>query len=379
MHQDYRAGFGVANYPTTQQILLYLTVLFIAQLVIGTVFFYTFPGYDLILSETLIFLVPTLILVHASEYDVKRLLRLNRPRRLDVIICIPLSIALYILSDQLGNLLDPFIPASEVFSQKMVELVKVSAPYDWAIKPLGIILLVPVAEEILFRGYVLSGLEHRFGTQRAIFFSAVAFSLFHGYPAQWCPTLLAGIVIAIVAIKTNSVYTSILLHLGFNLSAFVLVNFGDGSTTLGDPLLAPWYLLLPALAVMIWSLRYYLTDIQAHYRQGVRELSEARPGRHSLSGTLSLAFAVAGLSTSGMLFFLKVLLAKKGADLPEQQSVIGLTTLMAVGLLLAGIVFGVNGLLSKTEERTFAILGTVLSGLPLLFLVLITLLGIWVQ
>lgn len=76
-------------------------------------------------------------------------------------------------------------------------------------------ILAPIAEEILFRGYVLRSLRP-FGKRFAIFGSAILFGLFHGNLLQTPYAILMGLVLGYVTVE-YSVGWAVLLHMFNNL------------------------------------------------------------------------------------------------------------------------------------------------------------------
>ena len=76
-------------------------------------------------------------------------------------------------------------------------------------------LLAPIAEELLFRGYILRGLRP-FGKRFAIFGSAFLFGLFHGNLLQTPYAFFVGLVLGYVTVE-YSIGWSIVLHLFNNL------------------------------------------------------------------------------------------------------------------------------------------------------------------
>jgi CAAX protease family protein len=91
-----------------------------------------------------------------------------------------------------------------------------------------VVLVAPVAEELLFRGVLLRALLRRLAVGPALLISALTFALVHvvgdfgtGY---YVPAfLLLGLVSGFEAIRTRSLSHSIYLHMGFNLVAAVQV------------------------------------------------------------------------------------------------------------------------------------------------------------
>lgn len=88
----------------------------------------------------------------------------------------------------------------------------------------GLLVLSAVAEELLFRG-ALSSLLNITGMMAFVIVSSVSFGLSHVF-GGWREVLLKiidGIVYAVVFLVTGSIWASVFLHVGFNLSyAYIL-------------------------------------------------------------------------------------------------------------------------------------------------------------
>jgi hypothetical protein len=94
---------------------------------------------------------------------------------------------------------------------------------------IGVVLVAPVVEELLFRGALLRALQRRFTVPVAVFLSAAVFAGVHvvGDPGSYYVVpglLLLGLISGHQAAKTGDLSRSVLLHMGFNLlSALSLV------------------------------------------------------------------------------------------------------------------------------------------------------------
>ena len=102
-------------------------------------------------------------------------------------------------------------------------------PEDWrperaaqyAANALVVALLGPAVEELLYRGVGLS-LFLRFGAPVAVVVTALPFALGHGLVRAMPALLLFGIVIALLRLRTNSIYPSILVHCAFNATSLIV-------------------------------------------------------------------------------------------------------------------------------------------------------------
>jgi membrane protease YdiL (CAAX protease family) len=93
-----------------------------------------------------------------------------------------------------------------------------------------VVTVAPVAEELLFRGALLRGLQRRMPPAWAAFVSALLFAAVHPLSSPSIGSVIAvpalfalGLVSAAAAIRTGDLSRSILLHAGFNLLTAVSV------------------------------------------------------------------------------------------------------------------------------------------------------------
>lgn len=95
--------------------------------------------------------------------------------------------------------------------------------------PTGVVLLVlivvigaPIAEEIFFRGLVLRAFERRWGTAMGVIASSVLFGITHFQPLQFPALTVAGLVFALLAVRSGRLGPAIIAHMAFN--ALTVVN-----------------------------------------------------------------------------------------------------------------------------------------------------------
>ncbi len=99
------------------------------------------------------------------------------------------------------------------------EAVSIAVPETIGEYVLGIVLtaLLPaILEELFCRGAVLREYE-RYGTVFAVFAAASMFALLHMSVASFVFTWVLGIVLAVVVLKTDSLYPAIIMHFSANL------------------------------------------------------------------------------------------------------------------------------------------------------------------
>lgn len=92
----------------------------------------------------------------------------------------------------------------------------------------------PIVEELIFRGIILQSFR-RFGDGFAVVASAMLFGLFHGNFVQMIFAFIAGLVMALAVVRTNSLLPSILIHFCNNSISFAITAtqrlYGDTAVT----------------------------------------------------------------------------------------------------------------------------------------------------
>lgn len=89
---------------------------------------------------------------------------------------------------------------------------------DTVLALISTIILAPLAEEIIFRGYMLNRLMSWFSEKHSIWISSVIFALCHVSPIWIAYALVMGAFLAKVSIKEDNIAHSVILHMGFNLN-----------------------------------------------------------------------------------------------------------------------------------------------------------------
>jgi sodium transport system permease protein len=73
-------------------------------------------------------------------------------------------------------------------------------------------VLPAVAEETMFRGFILSGLRTRLGPGKAIVVSSVLFAFAHMSAFRFVPTLVLGLILALLALRSGSLLPGVIFH-----------------------------------------------------------------------------------------------------------------------------------------------------------------------
>ena len=95
----------------------------------------------------------------------------------------------------------------------------------YALSFLAVVFVAPITEELLYRGVGMSLLLERTGVPVAVGVTAVLFALGHGLLLSLAAFVWFGIVIAIVRLRTDSIYPAFVVHCSFNAIGMVAPLF----------------------------------------------------------------------------------------------------------------------------------------------------------
>jgi len=115
--------------------------------------------------------------------------------------------------------------------QTVVRLVKTSeTPLQWWLVILSVTTLIPIIEEILFRGFLQSYFRRRLGVWCSIGLSSLCFSLFHYSASQsWGNSVILsslfilGLFLGYLYERQRSLWAPIGLHMTFNAISLVYI------------------------------------------------------------------------------------------------------------------------------------------------------------
>ncbi|MBR4913779.1 MAG: CPBP family intramembrane metalloprotease [Clostridiales bacterium] len=193
-----------------------------------------YKGVFTLCSSILVFIV---MLVISKLLSLKRepLIKIKKldPNQVICLVVIALGmlgfVTLYIIVadriaaylESLKNVMDEYRESVDRFSDTPQVIVPA---WDTVIYVLTLCFVIPVTEEMTFRGVIYGQLRREFGPWVSVFISALFFGILHGISVHIGYAIMCGIVIAACYHLTDSILAPILLHCIFNV-------FGSGIAT----------------------------------------------------------------------------------------------------------------------------------------------------
>ena len=137
---------------------------------------------------------------------------------------------------------------SEAFAQTEEKLF--SGPY--AVQLLGIVLIIPICEEYIFRGSIYRCLRKWARPLPSALLSSLFFSLFHGNLPQGVYAFILGLFLAAFYERFGGVLAPILIHISANLASMLLASYLSTADISQGRVIAAG-LLFCVLAVLIFA------------------------------------------------------------------------------------------------------------------------------
>ncbi len=211
----------------------------------------------------------------------------------------PLALALAFGLFALSEVNDLFVGLFEKIGYKPAGMDTLPTLTGWYLIPaLLIIALLPaIFEETMFRGLQTGMLaEEGWHPAALIFLSGALFSLFHGNPEQTVYQFLCGVAYALLALRSGSVFPTMLAHFANNAVILVLASVGVNDF----PAAAKPYIYSVAAAVLLLVL-VFLVFLDKNYRYERKPCVKKRYFLGAGVGMLLCAVEWVGVLVMGML------------------------------------------------------------------------------
>lgn len=181
--------------------------------------------------------VYALYLFLRKQHD-SRTLWLEKPALTEILPSIALMIGVLGVTNIWFNILLAWSEQNATINRMIEEYMRTAGAFGpttsffWLI--LGISILAPIAEELLFRGIIQGELQRAMPEWAAIVIQGLIFALFHMQPVQVSYVILPGLLLGLAYAWTRSLWVPIIMHIAFNFLGSVLPALVGEDETLGQ-------------------------------------------------------------------------------------------------------------------------------------------------
>ena len=232
--KDNKASSGDVIFPWLFG-LIGVSIAFAAQFL--AVFVLVFAGLDYNKYEGLYYLaygilalltIPWLIKFSAKVYsDKKSGLMIKTPKATEVMLVIAFAFGLLgivsvymnivtLMSEHMNTVKDQLDVYSESID-RFNEITPEEVPlFDQILDYVSTVIVIPVFEELLYRGVILGQFRKAYSGWFSILISAVVFVLMHGISVHIGYALICGILLGMIYYLTSNLFLTIIAHVLFN-------------------------------------------------------------------------------------------------------------------------------------------------------------------
>lgn len=199
-------------------------------------------------------LLPVFILARRFHPGVRRQLSIARPRPIPSILVTVATIIMVAIVDNVYVISQHFLPTPHYYLEGLKEL-KPTGLGSAALTFVGLCLVVPAAEEIVFRGIVQRVFQRNMTPFVSIVLAGVFFGVIHLSPQLLLSMTCFGVFLGFVFHTTSNLTYTILSHGVLNAVAFVQLTFETDEDMATAPFYVQdwWYLPLAVVLVVILS------------------------------------------------------------------------------------------------------------------------------
>ena len=208
------------------------------------------PRWALLLS-TLLFLVPLVLVLRRRAMPLASTLRIRAVAPVVLRDALFIGLGISVLIDELDRLLASIIPMPAAIAEGM-NFLAFSTSTEALLVIGGAVLVAPLLEELVFRGFLQGQLEAGYrDATKAVLISAVVFTVLHLNPWWALQIYLLGVVLGFLAWRTGSIWPPFLVHATNNGLATWFANRSETGAdwyTLGGHVAPQWLLVAAILA-----------------------------------------------------------------------------------------------------------------------------------
>ncbi|MFQ6677391.1 MAG: lysostaphin resistance A-like protein [Fidelibacterota bacterium] len=195
--------------------------------------------------------VPLILFLVARKESLLSRLRIRKISLPVIISTAILSVGLIIMVDEFDRLSGLLFTPPE-FLDQMGVMLKFDSLSVALFLMFGLVLLAPLGEELIFRGFLQQFLEEYWqDITRAVLVTSLFFAIIHLNPFWLIQIYILGVMLGYLAWKTGSIWAGFILHASNNFIALMFTNYDESLSGFytWNGHVAPWILLLSIICI----------------------------------------------------------------------------------------------------------------------------------
>lgn len=210
-------------YPSPGEAILVIFITFILLFIIWGIGGNDGSKSSLMLYE-LFTIIPAFIYLRYRKYSVRLVFRLRPVSWRMLAVSVLIGLSLTVIGDELDRMMQMILPIPEELRALLTTALTADSFMDWVYLILAAVLLAAFLEEMLFRGFLQNALEEKIDVTRAVLAAAFIFSIIHINPYWMVQIVILGVVLGVMAWKSDSIFPGATVHLVNNGLALIFLN-----------------------------------------------------------------------------------------------------------------------------------------------------------
>ncbi len=245
------------QFPKIGQVIIVVLITLFITFILGLIGTLIGAQTELFLLEGVIIL-PALVFTARKNFSSIILFRLRPINKNIMAISFLIGVAFTVVTDEIDRVVQIFFPMPEVFQEAIEASLKIHSTSDFLIIVFSAVFLAAIVEELLFRGFVQTTFEHHLDITKAVMSTALIFTVIHFNPWWSIQMIIFGIILGVMAWKSNSIIPPAIVHFVNNGIALIFANI--------DSAKYQWYLykdhvsipiLMFAILISIYSMKLF--------------------------------------------------------------------------------------------------------------------------
>ncbi len=213
--------------PTLQEAASILALTFLALL--GTamllgVFTTEQLSRPFIILIELVIVLPALYYARKNDLDIAAVFRLRLINKEVVLASVVIGVSLTVIGEEIGRLMELILPIPEEYREIYIAQFQANSPADWFFLIIGVVFVASITEEMTFRGFFQRSAEKQLDVTRGVLLTAFVFSLLHMSEYAFVQIVLLGVLLGVMAWRTDSVLPAMIAHSINNGISLLVIN-----------------------------------------------------------------------------------------------------------------------------------------------------------
>lgn len=230
--------------PTLREAFLVIFVSFTLAL-LAQLFEFPFLGKGKLLLSELVLLIPVLVFVSIKRLSFQPVFRWQ-PANLRLLVAGGIiGLGMSPVSDELDRLVQSLIPMPPDIFKALESVMRFQSTGEMILLIWTLVIIGPVAEEMLFRGLLQGAFERNTNINKAVFSTAFIFMFIHFNPWWAIQILVVGVLLGVLAWRTDSILPCMIMHGVINGISLAVINIPAGKLNGYEYKghVAPWWVL----------------------------------------------------------------------------------------------------------------------------------------